>query len=512
MPDTEPARGAFQPKLSGRETLAASAIVLVGLILRIRIAWITYLNPDEASHALWSFTGWREMFRYSYQVDKHPPLLMYMTHLVLFLSRTDFALRIIPLLCGTLFPIFMGIWLMRVAGKVAGITALLLLTLTPHLVNVSAQLRSYTLAFLLLSLSLVAFEIAIDTGRWLPMVAFDVLLALCVCADYSMAWFAGSAGLYALMRLRGSPVAVKVTWAAGQIAPLIFYGALFWGNVRHIPTSAVAENARSHWLSHGFPHHGTYLTFPFVNTGYQFIYVMASIPMGILSVAMFAAGMYFLWAGRTNIRREKARPLAILLTLPFLLGILGGYAKIYPYGPSRHSLIVGIFAVCGVAVFLEFVPRPSRIPIAWAAAVPIVLWLSIPNPDGLDLPQSRNRKSQMLECLSYMHATIPPDAPIMTDRETLQMLMFYEGSRRPPANMRKWFIETPLANRWRIRTREYQFTSRPQFKSALAAFRKQYGMGADQPVWILDGGFSVDAGPVDKQLPFTRAVRLFHTP
>jgi hypothetical protein len=274
----------------------------------------------------------------------------------------------------------------------------------------------------------------------------------------------------------------------------------------------VAENARSHWLSHGFPHSGTFLRFPFVNTGQQFIYVMASIPLGILAVAMFAAGMYFLWTGRTGLPRENARPLAALLTVPFFLGILGGYAKVFPYGASRHSLIIGIFGVAGVAVFLEFVPRLSRTIIASAAVVPIALWLSVPNPDKLDLPQSRNRKSQMLECLSYMHATIPPDAPIMMDRETLQMLMFYEGSRRPPSNMRKWFIETPLADRWQIRTREYQFTSRPQFRSALAAFRKQYNIGADQPVWILDGGFSVDAGPVDQNLPFTRAVRVFHTP
>jgi hypothetical protein len=389
--------------------------------------------------------------------------------------------------------------------------ALFLLTLTPHLVIISAQLRGYTLAFLFLSASLVAFEISVDTGRWPAMVAFDVLLFLSICSDYSMAWFIGAAGVYALMRLRAAPVAVKIAWAAGQMAPLIFYGALFFANVRHIPKSPGAEFARSHWLSHGFPHPNNLLRFPVVNTAQQFNYLMASLPLGLLAWALFAAGIYFLWSGRTNIPRENARPLALLLTVPFFLGIIGAYAKVFPYGAVRHGLVIGIFAVAGVAIFLEFVPLPSRAIIAATAAIPILIWLFVPNQDRLDIPPWRNRKSQMLACLNYIRATIPPEAPIMADRETLQMLMYYDGSRRP-LPWSKSFAMTPLADRWHIAARDYQYTSQKQFRAALADFRAQYGMGDGQPVWVLDGGFSVNAGPVDQKLPFTRAIRLFHIP
>jgi hypothetical protein len=511
LAETEPARRAFLPQLTRTEIMVASAIVAVGLVLRLRLALITYLNPDEAAHALNSFTGWREMFIYSYQVDKHPPLLMYMTHVILFFSRSDLALRLIPIVSGCLFPIFMGLWLARVAGKFAGMTTLFLLTLTPHLVIVSAQLRTYTLAFLFLSASLVAFEIAMDTGRWPAMLAFDVLLLLSVCSDYSTAWFAGAVGIYALMRLRASPFAVKIAWAAGQLAPAVFYVALFFANVRHIPSSVRAENARSHWLFHDFPHSDNRLRFPVVNTAQQFNYVMASLPLGILAWAMFAGGIYFLWSGRTGIPRGNARPLAVLLMVPFLLGIIGAYAKVFPYGATRQSLVIGIFAAAGVAIFLEFVPRPSRTIIAGTAVVPILIWLLIPNADRLDIPPWRNRKSQMLACLSYIHATIPPDARIVADRETLQMLMYYEGSRAPlpPSNT---FIELPLADRWRVGVREYEYATFGQFRAALAAFRAQFGIGASQPVWVLDGGFVVHTGPPDNKLPFTRAIRVFHTP
>jgi hypothetical protein len=511
LAETEPARRAFLPQLTRSEIMVVSAIVAVGLVLRVRLSLITYLNPDEAAHALNSFTGWREMFIYSYQVDKHPPLLMYMTHVILFFSRNDLAVRLIPILSGWLFPMLIGLWLARIAGKFAGMTALFLLTLTPHLVIVSAQLRTYTMSFLFLSASLVAFEIAIDTGRWPAMLAFDAFLFLSVCSDYSAAWFAGAVGIYALLRFGGSPSAVKITWAAGQLAPLIFYGALFVGNVRHIPASSNAENARIHWLSHGFPHANHMLRFPVVNTAQQFGFVMASLPLGIFAWAMFAAGIYFLWSDRTRLPREKARPLAVLFTLPFLLGIMGAYAKVFPYGATRQSVIIGIFGVAGVAVFLEFVPRPSRTILAGTAVVPILIWLLVPNPDKLDIPPWRNRKSQMLACLSYMHANIPPDARIFADRETLQMLMFYQGGRNPLPGTPS-FVELPLADRWHVAVRDYQYSSQAQFRASLAAFRAQFGIAAKQPVWVLDGGFSVFAGPPDVNLPFTRAIRVFHTP
>ena len=510
MAESQPARRGL--KLTRSEVIAVSAIFAVGLVLRVRLALITYLNPDEASHALHSFAGWREVLNYSLQIDKHPPLLLFLTHLILFVSRSDLAVRLVPVLCGSLFPIFIGLWLMRVAGKFAGLIAFFLLTLTPNLVTISAQLRSYTLAFLFLSASLVTFEIAIDTRRWRAMLLFDVLLFLSICSDYSVAWFIGAVGIYALMRLRNSPFAVKAAWVAGQMASAVCFVLVFLATVRYLPKYRWFQNIRLHWLSQGFPHADHVLRFPAVNTAQQFIYMMSSIPLGIFAWAMFAGGIYFLWSGRTNIPREIARPLAVLLTLPFLIGIAAAYANVYPYGAARQSLVIGIFGAAGVAVFLEFVPRPSRTIIGGAAVVPILIWLFYPHRDMQDIPPWRNRKSQMLECIGYIRATIPPDAPILSDRETLLMLTYYDGSRKAPASGTKYFIMTPFAGRWRVAVRDYKYFGQEQFGAALAAFRAQFGIGPNQPVWMLDGGFTTGTGPVDKTLPFTQAIRVFHTP
>ena len=355
------------------------AVVLTGLVLRLRLASITYLNPDEAGHALYSFGSLRQMVIYSFGVDNHPPLLLMMNHLISAVSRTELALRMVPVLSGSLFPLVLGAWLRRVAGKFAGMTALFLLTFAPHLVNLSAQVRSYTLAFLLLSASLVALEAAIDKGRRLPMVWFDVLLLTCIFADYSMAWFAGAVGIYALMRLRGSPRGVKIVWAAGQAAALILYAALFLAEVRQIPGSAEAEDIRTTWLSQAFPHHGAMLRFPWTNTLKQSEYLMASTTLGAFGSAMFAVAVFLLWTGRTPVLREKARALALLLTVPLVLGMAGAYTRVYPYGRSRHTLVMGLFIACGIAIFVESLPRRARIAMLCAPAVVVAVWLRFPD-------------------------------------------------------------------------------------------------------------------------------------
>ncbi len=180
-------------------------VFLSGLALRLRLAFITYLNPDEALHAIWSFGGprgdWSQTWLYAL-TDTHPPLLTLITHVVAMFSRTEFALRMVPVMAGSLFPLLLFIWLRRVAGTNAGMAAMFLLTMAPRLITIGAQLRTYTLALFFLSASLVALERAIDTGRRRPMWIFNLMLPACIWADYSSMWFVGAAGVYALLRLR----------------------------------------------------------------------------------------------------------------------------------------------------------------------------------------------------------------------------------------------------------------------------------------------------------------------
>jgi hypothetical protein len=491
------------------ETTFMGVVFTAGLVLRLRLALLNYLNPDEALDALLAFGTWGDAFRNSLKVT-HPPLLMVITHAVSLISRTELALRLVPVLAGSLFPLLLFAWLRRVAGMMAAMAALFLLTLAPHLITVSAQLRSYTLALLFLSASLVVLEEALESNRWRAMAVYNVLLWLCILSDYSMAWFAGAAGLYALLGLRGSSARVKATWAAGQLAALALYGVLFTVQVRRYRGGGIEREAVSDWLRGAFPKPGEMLVFPFAGTLKQFAYLMASVPIGGLALVLFAAALLSLWVGRTSIERSKARALAVLLVAPFALAIVGAYAHQFPYGRTRHTLVIGLFAATGIAVFFQTLPRRTAMATLWGAVLLTPLWHWRAGQDPQDIGSDRNRKELILQCLDYMRAAIPPDAVIFTEHETLWMLAYYAGHNElPKGSGTRQFSETLLGGRWRVATMDYRYVTPDAYRGALAVFRRQYELGEPEPVWVLDGGWDVVSVPPDEGRPFTRAVRVF---
>lgn len=488
------------------EIVFVSVVFIAGLAVRLRLATLTYLNPDEAQQALLAFGTWSGAFRNSLTVT-HPPLLVVLIHGVSLLSRTELALRLVPVLAGSLFPLLILGWLRSVAGTMAAMAALLLLTLAPHLIVVSAQLRSYTLAFLLLSAALLLLEQALESGRCRTMAVYNVLLWLCILSDYSMAWFAGAAGIYALLRLRGSSALLKSTWAAGQLIALLLYGTLFILQVQPLETLDI----RNTYLQGAFPSPGKMLVFPVAGTLKQFAYLMASVPIGCVALVLFAIAVFWLWTGPAGIERSKSRALAVLLVLPFLLGVAGAYAHLFPYGRTRQTLVIGIFAASGIAIFVQKLPRRAAVTILGGAFLLAPLWYWRADWDPQDISPDRNRKESMRECLEYMRSAIPPGTVIFTERETLYMLAYYEGHNEQPEGAAGQFSETLLGGRWRVITRDYKYLTRNNYQAALGAFRRQYGLGDTEPVWILDGGWDVVSVPPDETRPFTKAVRVFQT-
>jgi hypothetical protein len=258
-----------------------------------------------------SFGSLHQTLRNSFAIA-HPPLLTWITFAVSRISRSELAVRFVPVLAGSLFPVLLFVWLRRIAGNVAALTAFVLLTLAPQTITLSAELRQYMPALFLISAALLVFDFAIESGRWQTMALYSVLLWLCILADYSAACFVGAAGVYALLRLKASPTAikvtaVKVTWLAGQLIALALYGGLYLAQVRGITASGVAVGATEGWLRGSFPQPGGMVSFPFFNTPKPFAFLMDTAPLGALALLAFATGIVLLWTGRTAMDRSRGR-------------------------------------------------------------------------------------------------------------------------------------------------------------------------------------------------------------
>ncbi len=460
-------------------------------------------------HALLSFTwpgeGWAQIWTNSLKVT-HPPALILLTHVVSLISRRELALRMIPVLAGTVFPFVVFLWLRRVAGKTAGMAAMLLLTLSPALVTKSAELRSYTLALLLASCALLAFEKAVDGGGPKAIWIFNFLLWACIFSDYSMAWFAGGMAICAVLRLRRAPAAAKAGWWAGQAVAMGMYGILLRVQIRPF----LSVNFHD-WLHFAFPRAGNRLTFPIVNSVKQFVYLMDSKVLGGLAAAVFAGAVVLLWTGRAGVERQKSRALALLLTVPFPLAIAGAYAHIFPFGPTRHTLVIGMFGAIGIAIAAGKLRPGAATATLWGmlALSPLWLWLAPDDPE--DIPSNRNRRELMIQARDYMRASIPPGALIFSNGETLLILSYYLGDRYR-LDVPTKFFETDLGGRWRVAVRDYTFDTLDLYNARLHEFRERYGIPARAPVWVVVGGGNVDGDPpADPARPFTEAMRVFQT-
>lgn len=487
-----------------------AVIVAIGLGLKFRLAATTYLNPDEAHHVLMTFHGWHATWREALG-ETHPPMLALITHAVSMVGHGEIAMRAVPILAGSLFPILICIWLRRLAGTLAGLTALFLLTLSPNLIALSAEVRSYSLAAAFVAASLLALERAFDRKSWRAMAWFDVFVCCALFSDYSVVPIAGAFGIYALIRLRGAPLELKGTWIAGQLAALALLAKLYRAQIRGV-VSRTATDASSTWLASSFPHHGSELTFPFLNILKHFAYILSSTTAGAaLGVAAFVGGIILLWTFRAGVERGKSRTLATLLVAATALAIIGAYAHRFPYGQTRHALVIGLFDVAGIAILIANLPRALAIAMLCGGMLLMPLW-ELKTQPAQQIGSDRNRKEQIFACLDYMRATIPPGAILLVDQETLLELEYYTGEDHREYPEEDSFTEYSLAGRWRLVTREWQFGAPVPFEKTLADFRRQYGSAATGSVWVLDGGFTAVTHPPDPSLPFTKAIRIFRAP
>ncbi|MBZ5601893.1 MAG: glycosyltransferase family 39 protein [Acidobacteriia bacterium] len=492
------------------QILLAAIVIIAGAILRFRLALINYLNPDEALHVLLSYGTWRDALRNSVGVT-HPPLLIMINHAISLFVRSELAFRFVPVAAGILFPIVLAVWLRKIAGTVAALTVLLVLTLAPHLVTISAEVRSYTLAFLFVSLALLTLEVALDHDDWKKIALFSVFLCAAIVSDYSVASFAAGAGIYAIVRLRRSSQTVRIVWIAGQAAALALYGVLYWAQVRLLQ-GRESTTAGGGWLRGAFPQGAErllLLVFPFAGTLKQFAYLMASIPLGVAAVAIFAVAIFRLWKWRAGVDQLKSRPIALLLTVPFAVAFLLACASLFPYGRSRHTLVLGVMIAIGLGIFVGNLPSRISTPLLWGLLVVTPLWLWKADFDPQEIAPDRYRKQLVLDCVDYMRREIPPGSLIFTEQETLLILAYYTEVEHLGLSPPGQFSQVKLDGRWRVAFRDYKYLTPETYGAALRDTRLRYGLGERDPVWVLDGGWDTPSRAADPARPFTKAIRIF---
>jgi hypothetical protein len=422
---------AGEPKQS-RSSRGHSAVVIVllgtGLLLRLRLAWGTFLNPDEALHY---FLAHQSSLSSAYQASlttAHPPLMILFLHCWSVLGTSEFFLRLPFVIAGVLFCWVMFLWIRAVAGACAAWFGVALFLFSPPLISLSAEIRQYAFLLLFCSCSLYFLERALRENSIGQMVLSAVSLWLAILTHYSALVFAVSLGLYTLVNIfrRKAPAAVGV-WIAGQAIALTICAFLYKSQISKLQQIGIPSEIASTWLRSSMFHRGedNLLIFIWSKTLRLFRYFFSNGTVGFLALLLFVFALVTLLRPSANHHR---RALASLLLLPFLITLATSIAGVYPYGGTRHDVLLAMFAIPGIAIGLDNLPLGSKALAKWlkpaVLASALIIGNTFPSPTGPYIRPRNQSRELMQQAMSSLRA-LPNNSTIFTDDQGSMVLNYY---------------------------------------------------------------------------------------
>ncbi len=347
-----------------------------------------------------------------------------MLHAWALMGHSEFWLRTPSLLAGTAACWVTFLWLRLVASDRAAVTGLILLLLTPPMIDLSSEVRQYGLLLLGCAAALYLFELAAIHDSASRMAASAVALWIALLTHYSALLFAPALGIYSLLRFarRRPRPATLATWLAGQILGVGLGVLLFSTHIRNLRTSGLPQQIAETWLRRSIFHPGRDHVLRFLggNTIRLFRFTFSHGTIGVIALLVFCFGLTILL--RRTLPSGPAVAVRVLLT--FVLIIVSGLAGIYPYGGTRHDVLLAWLAVIAISVGLAAVKLDWHL---YFGTVLIVLLICnlFPSPPPPFIRFRNQDRRWMTDAVHSLRQQVPPGATLLTDYEGGLLLSYY---------------------------------------------------------------------------------------
>ncbi len=415
--------------------LIALSVLAVGLLLRMHAASGTFLNPDEALHvSVADQPSFLEAYKASLALA-HPPLLILLLYFWRQVGSSEFWLRLPSVLAGTLFCWFFFKWMKITLGSAAAITGLIFAALLSPLVTLSTEVRQYSLLLLFMAAAAYLLELAIARSSVSLMALCFVCLWLAMLSHYSGLIFAIAFSIYGALRVLsgGLPRTVFAGWLAAQVGVVTLAVFLYRTQIATLKSGALARQAASEWLRKSYFHPGqdNLLAFVFGRSFAVFQFIFGQHVIGLVAGVMFLIGGVFLFRRNSNAGNVPSRQFAILLVLAFAINCALAMAGRYPYGGTRHSIFLAMFALAGVSVLLVRASRQRPdYAIALAAGIVVVCYLFGFHHQPYMTRHDQSRV-QMAQAMDFVMQQIPASDRIFVDYQASLMLGQYLCEQKP---------------------------------------------------------------------------------
>jgi 4-amino-4-deoxy-L-arabinose transferase-like glycosyltransferase len=489
----------FDRWVESHSNLSALLILIAGFLIRLRAASGTFLNPDEALHFLLANqSSWRLAYSASL-TNAHPPLLTLMLYLWRGVGTSEFVLRLPSVIAGTGFCWIFFKWLTRILGRATGFVGLVLVAFLPPVIALAAEVRQYALLLFFLAGAAYLLERALAQDSAVLMLLSAISLGFATLFHYSAILFSAALGIYSLLRLftRHHSAPVIIAWVSGQAGLAGLVVALYVTHISKLKGD-YASGTINGWLANSFfrPGHDNLFSFVIARTGGVFQYVFGQLAVGDVAFLSFIAAVVLLWKekaspGDSNV---TTRELCALLVLPFAVGTGASIARIYPYGGTRHSAFLIIFAVAGVS-FLVATLAKQRIGRGIAMALLVVaICNAFGRPHRPYITREDQSRMQMVRAMGFIHAQIPQSDVIFVDYQTRLLLGYYLCPQQPVS------FSAPIGSSERFQCNGYAvvaaspdlyaFTAEnflPRWTELLRTLPSN-----NQAVWVIQAGWEVD--------------------
>ncbi len=480
--------------------LSAMLILTAGFLLRLRAASGTFLNPDEALHYLLANqSSWRLAYRVSL-TNAHPPLLTLALYIWRGVGTSEFVLRLPSVIAGTAFCWIFFKWLTRILGPVTGLIGLVLMTFLPPMIALSAEVRQYALLLFFLAASAYLLELALAKNLPGLMLLSALSLCLALLSHYSAILFAAAIGAYSLLRViaRRPATQVSIAWVMGQMAALGLIASLYVTHISKLKGDYASETING-WLANSFyrPGHDNPLLFVIARTGGVFQYIFGQLAVGDIAFLAFIAGIILLWREKLSPEDSNipSRQLVALLILPFALAAGAAIARIYPYGGTRHSAFLIMFAVAGVSFLVAQLAKQQITRGLSIAFLIVVVCNAFGKPHRPYILREDQSRVQMVRALGFIHAQIPQSDLIFVDYQTRLLLGYYFCPDRLVS------FSAPVGSLEQFQCSGYQVVSAgpdlyifngENFLPRWDKLLRTVPMKSGQSVWVMQAGWDVD--------------------
>jgi dolichyl-phosphate-mannose-protein mannosyltransferase len=500
--ETTPRFGSIENWLQAHSGLTAAIGLFVGFLIRLHAASGTFLDPDEALH-FWAAN--RTSVAAAYQGSlhlSHPPLLVFVLYFWQWLGTSEAMLRLPSVMAGTAFCWLAFKWLDGLFGRAPAWIGLIFLTFLPPLIALSSEVRQYALLLLFIAGAAYFLERALAENSTKLMVWSALSLYLAMLSHYSAFLFAATIGIYTVLRFvtHRSPAKMIATWLVGQLLGLGIAAFLY---ITHLSRLEELQGAHvPNWLpsvylpnSYFHPGHGSRWLWALARTGSIFQYTFGQLVIGDVAFPLFIAGIILLLRKKIIAGKFKVdtRLLGFFFLLPFVLTCVAALTAKYPYGGTRHSAFLVMFAVAGVSVFLAKVTSQRL----GHAVIIATLIVAACNASAWGHPPYSMRSEQsrvhMDEAIQFIRQQVSGDDVIFVNNQTSILLGHYLCEQKP------FEFDRSIPNFHSFQCRgfrvlagseEFSYTA-DNFPQRWNGMVSKYSLKPGQKVWLVQMGSGV---------------------